>query len=316
MSSEGALSEVGSHQTTHTLLMVSPNNFKFNKDTAKNNSFQKDLKISNDIALEEFNTMVEKLRQHHVKVLVMPSRENVETPDSIFPNNWFSVHSTQKQNDKILVLYPMCAENRRLELQPESLIKLLKKEGINVSKTVDLSTYANDAKFLEGTGSLVLDRENKIAYAAISPRTDAIMLTIFAERMNYKLVVFHSFDENNQLIYHTNVILSVGSHFAVIALDSISDERERATLVQQLQETHKEIVPISQEQVKHMAGNVLQVKDKDGKAMIIMSQSAHNAFTPEQRNILNKYGQLIPVQIENIETVGGGSARCMLAEIF
>lgn len=307
---------VNAKQATDTLLMVSPNNFKFNKETAKNNLFQKDLNISNDIALKEFNSMVNKLRDNHVHVIVMPSRQNVETPDSIFPNNWFSVHSTEKINEKILIIYPMFTKNRRLEVQSDNLIYTLKKEGININKIIDLSRYANKLMFLEGTGSLVLDRENKIAYAAISPRTNFDMVNIFSKKMNYKPVTFYSKDENKQLIYHTNVMMSVGSKFAVVALDSISNKKERKILLNQLRETNKEIIEITLNQVKNMAGNILEVRTRDNKTKIIMSESAYNSFTTQQRNILSKYGDLIPVNIKNIETVGGGSARCMLAEIF
>lgn len=307
---------VSAQQTTDTLLMVSPNNFKFNKETAKNNLFQKDLEISNDIALQEFNSMVTKLKNNNIRVIIMPSKQNVETPDSIFPNNWFSIHSTKKPNEKILIIYPMFTKNRRLELQSDKLISLLEKEGVTINKTIDFSPYANKLMFLEGTGSLVLDRENHIAYAAISPRTNIKMVNIFAKKMNYKPVIFHSADENNQLIYHTNVMMSVGSDFAVVALDSISNKKEREMLLKQLDETNKEIISISLEQVKNMTGNILEVRATDGKTKIIMSESAYNSFTPEQLNILRRYGDLIPVNIKNIETVGGGSARCMLAEVF
>ncbi|MGP1871642.1 MAG: citrulline utilization hydrolase CtlX (plasmid) [Arsenophonus sp.] len=307
---------VFAQQTTDTLLMISPNNFKFNKETAKNNLFQKDINISNNVALEEFNSMVNKLRNNSIRVIVMQSKQNVETPDSIFPNNWFSIHSTEKSNEKTLIVYPMFTKNRRLELQSNNLINLLRKEGININKIIDFSPYVNKLMFLEGTGSLVLDRENHIAYAAISPRTNLNMVNIFAKKMNYKPIIFHSVDENNRLIYHTNVMMSVGSNFAVIALDSISNNKEREILLKQLDETHKEIIPITLEQVKNMAGNILEVRAKNGKTKIIMSESAYNSFTSEQRNILMKFGDLIPVNIKNIETVGGGSARCMLAEIF
>lgn len=307
---------VSAQQTTDTLLMVSPNNFKFNKETAKNNLFQKDLEISNDIALQEFNSMVTKLKNNNIRVIIMPSKQNVETPDSIFPNNWFSIHSTKKPNEKILIIYPMFTKNRRLELQSDKLISLLEKEGVTINKTIDFSPYANKLMFLEGTGSLVLDRENHIAYAAISPRTNIKMVNIFAKKMNYKPVIFHSADENNQLIYHTNVMMSVGSDFAVVALDSISNKKEREMLLKQLDETNKEIISISLEQVKNMTGNILEVRATDGKTKIIMSESAYNSFTPEQLNILRRYGDLISVNIKNIEMVGGGSARCMLAEVF
>lgn len=303
-------------QTTDTILMVSPKNFKFNQETAKSNSFQKELNISNDTALHEFSSMVDTLRNNNIRVLVMPSRQDVETPDSIFPNNWFSIHATDKLTEKVLVLYPMFTKNRRNEIQVDNLINLLKKEKIGINKIVDLSTYTNESMFLEGTGSLVLDRENKIAYAAISPRTNQSMVNIFAEKMNYKPFTFHSFDQNNQLIYHTNVVMSVGSHFAVVALDSISEKEKRDALIKQLKINNKEIVSITLEQLKNMAGNIIEVKSTDGKSNIIMSESAYNAFTPQQRDILSKYGYLLKVNVKNIETVGGGSARCMVAEIF
>lgn len=307
---------VQAQQSTDTLLMVSPNNFKFNLETAKSNLFQKDLGISNATALQEFNSMVNTLRENSIRVIVLPSKKDVETPDSIFPNNWFSIHPSDKAGEKVMVLYPMFTNNRRTELQPDILIDLLKKENIDINKTVDLSSYANQSMFLEGTGSLILDRDNKIAYAAISPRTDVTMVNIFAKEMNYKPVTFHSFDTNNQLIYHTNVMMSVGSNFAVVALDSISDKEERDVLIKQLEENNKEIVPITLDQVKNMAGNILEVKSTDGKAKIIMSESAYNTFTPQQRDTLSKHGCLLPVNVKNIETVGGGSARCMIAEIF
>lgn len=304
-------------QNTNTILMVSPNNFKFNQETAKSNLFQKELSISNDTALREFNSMVDALRNQNIRVLVLPSRQDVETPDSIFPNNWFSIHATDKPTEKVLVLYPMFTQNRRNEIQLDNLINLLKKEKkIEINEIVDLSSFVNESMFLEGTGSLVLDRENKIAYAAISPRTNRTMVDIFAEKMNYTPFTFHSFDLNNQLIYHTNVVMSVGSHFAVVALDSISEKEKRDALINQLKANNKEIVAITQEQLKNMAGNIIEVKSTDGKSKIIMSESAYNAFTPQQRDTLSKYGHLLAVNIKNIETVGGGSARCMVAEIF
>lgn len=303
-------------QTTDTILMVSPCDFKFNQETAVSNSFQKKIDVSNDTALKEFNSMVDTLRNNGVRVIVMPSRQDVETPDSIFPNNWFSVHSTDKPEQKVLVLYSMFTANRRAEIQPDSLIDLLKKEKIDIIKTIDLSSYVDRSMFLEGTGSLVLDRENKIAYAAISPRTDVTMVNIFAEEMDYKPVTFRSYDKDNQLIYHTNVIMSVGSDFAVVALDSITQNEDREILLKQLKANNKEIIPITLEQVQNMAGNILEVKSTDGKANIVMSESAYNSFSPHQRDILSKYGNLLTVNIKNIETVGGGSARCMIAEIF
>lgn len=303
-------------QTTDTVLMVSPGDFKFNQETAMSNLFQKKIDVSNDIALKEFNSMVDTLRKNGISVIVMPSRQDVETPDSIFPNNWFSVHSTDKPGQKVLVLYSMFTKNRRTELQPDNVTNLLKKEKIDIIKTIDLSSYADQSMFLEGTGSLVLDRENEIVYAAISPRTDQTMVNIFAQKMNYKPVTFRSCDKNNQLIYHTNVMMSVGSNFAVVALDSITKNEDREILSKQLKANNKEIIPITLEQVQNMAGNILEVKSTNGKSNIVMSESAYNSFSPHQRDILSKYGNLLTVNIKNIETVGGGSARCMIAEIF
>jgi len=303
-------------QTTDTLLMVSPDDFGFNEETAKSNAFQNEMSASKEDVMREFNSMVETLRMNSVRVLVMPSRTDARTPDAVFPNNWFSVHATERPEEKKLVLYPMLAENRRLEIQTDNLIGILKREGIKVSQTVDLSSYVNEYMFLEGTGSIILDRVNKIAYVALSPRSSPAMIDIFAERMGYKPLTFSSFDKNKQLIYHTNVMMSVGSNFAVVSLDSISDATERDALSNQLRTTNKEIVPITLEQVANMAGNILEVKSTDGQAKIVMSETAYNAFTPAQRLTLSRYGHLVPVNIKTIETVGGGSARCMLAEIF
>lgn len=307
---------INAQQTTDTVLMVSPSNFKFNQETAVDNLFQQKIDVSNDTALKEFNSMVDKLRRKGIRVIVMPSRKDVETPDSIFPNNWFSVHATDEPEQKVLVLYSMFTKNRRAELQPDNLVGILGKRNITIVKTIDLSSYADQSMFLEGTGSLVLDRENRIAYAAVSPRTNPLMVHIFAKKMNYKPVIFRSCDENNKLVYHTNVMLSVGSNFAVVALESVTHNGDRDILLKQLEANNKEIIPITLEQVQNMAGNILEVKSTDGKTNIIMSETAYKSFSLQQRNKLSKHGHLLTVDIKNIETVGGGSARCMMAEIF
>lgn len=303
-------------QTTDTILMVSPDHFEFNAETAKSNAFQNEMNVSKEDVMREFHSMVDTLKRHNVRILVLPSRTDVRTPDAVFPNNWFSVHATDKLDEKKLVLYPMLTENRRLEIQTENLIAVLERAGMRVNQIVDLSVYADKSMFLEGTGSLILDRVNKIAYIALSPRATPDMIDVFTERLGYKACTFRSFDRNQQVIYHTNVMMSVGCGFAVVALNSITNGDERDALSKQLRATNKEIVPITLDQVHCMAGNILEVKSTDGKAKIVMSKSAYEAFTQEQRDTLSKYGELVPVNITTIETVGGGSARCMMAEIF
>lgn len=296
--------------------MVRPDSFQFNEQTAHTNAFQQPEQDAQaaEKAGNEFQEMVSTLRAHNIRVIVLNSRDDVITPDAVFPNNWFTTHRLAQ--GETLILYPMLAHNRRQERQQEALQQALITHDIKPITLVDLTHYEAQDKFLEGTGSVILDRINHLAYAAISPRTHPEVLEDFARRMNYTPVIFHSYDKTGNLIYHTNVMMSIGTDFVVIAADSITDAEERTRVMQTFTKNKKQIVLISTQQMDRMAGNILEVRSVNGDAKIIMSQTAFHAFTPEQRQQLSQFGELVTVNINTIEKLGGGSARCMLAEIF
>ena len=308
--------EVALHtQLTDTVVMVAPKNFGFNPQTAQTNPFQRQLKDSAEHvqqeALKEFNAMVGALTAEDIRVLVLPSREDVITPDSIFPNNWFSHHSDGK-----LVIYPMLAQNRRDERQANPLALLLKKSNISISEIIDLTVDEKKGDFWEGTGSLVLDRVNKVAFAMESPRTTKKEFDKWCALMEYEGVLFHAYDAKKFPIYHTNVTMNLGQEFAVICMESIVDADERAQVEKKLGDFNKDIISFTVDQIDNVCGNVLQVLSTDGEPKIIMSESALRGFHPDQIQKLEKYGKIIAVKIPTIEAIGGGSARCMLAEIF
>jgi len=291
--------------------MIRPVNFGFNEQTAESNAFQNrsdDQRKVQDKALQEFNNFVEILRQNGVNVTVIDDMAEPHTPDSIFPNNWVSFH-----DDGNVILYPMHAENRRLERREDIISQL--EDCFTVKHVVDLSRFEHDNKFLEGTGSMVLDRENNIAYACLSPRTDKEVLDLFCKQEGYKEVSFYAFDKTGLPIYHTNVLMCIGSKFAVICLDSITDNNEKNEVVTLLKLTHKEIITISYAQMNRFAGNMLEVKNSEGETLIVMSQNAYKSLKPLQKNALKKYGKLVYADINTIEENGGGSARCMMAEV-
>lgn len=298
-------------QTTSKILMVRPARFGFNEETAKNNYFQQ--KTAQDSvaekAIEEFDAFVKLLRGNDVDVIVVQDTPEPWTPDSIFPNNWFSSHISGE-----LVLYPMFAENRRLECKPE-VMDLLKRK-LNHRRVIDLTHWEKENLFLEGTGSMIFDRDKNIAYACRSPRTSDKVLRDFCARMNFDSVVFDSTDANGNLIYHTNVMMEVGTQIAIICLESIKDEKDREKVVSRLNSTGKIIVDISLEQVKKFAGNMLELKSRNGNPLMIMSASARSALTMEQEKIISTYNKILSPELNTIETNGGGSARCMIAEIF
>lgn len=298
-------------QTTSKLLMVRPAHFAFNEQTAENNLFQQktDQTVVADNAIIEFDASVKLLKSNDVDVTVVQDTADPWTPDSIFPNNWFSSHFSGE-----LVLYPMFAENRRLE-RKQSVINLLKRD-FNHKKVVDLTHWEAKGEFLEGTGSMVLDRRKHIAYCCRSPRTSEKVISDFCTRMNYKSVIFDAVDEEGNQIYHTNVMMSVGMQVAVICLESIKDEKERKRLISTLTSTGKIIVDISLDQIKCFTGNILEVKSRNGNPLTVMSVSAYKALTLEQESIISTYSKIISTDLNTIETNGGGSARCMLAEIF
>jgi hypothetical protein len=298
-------------QSTSNLLMIRPVNFGFNEETAGSNAFQtrdKNQQFVQHRALIEFNSLVEVLRLNGIEVTVIDDTPEPFTPDSIFPNNWVSFHAEGN-----IFLYPMQAENRRLERREDIIMRL--EDRFAVNHIVDLSRHESEGKFLEGTGSMVLDRNNKIAYACISPRTDKDILDVFCAQTGYKTVCFDAFDEHNKAIYHTNVLMCIGTKFAVICLDSIVNPHEKIEVSESLKAGHKEIIEISFAQMNHFAGNMLEVQNKDGAYFIVMSTSAFKSLTEQQKKVLGNYGELIYSDINTIESNGGGSARCMIAEV-
>jgi hypothetical protein len=298
-------------QSTNNLLMIRPVAFGFNVQTAESNAFQNrddDQKAVQQKAVHEFDGFVQVLRDNGVTVTVINDTPEPHTPDSIFPNNWVSFHDNGD-----IFLYPMQAENRRLERREDIIRKL--EENFKANHVIDLSRFEAKTQFLEGTGSMVLDRENKIAYACLSPRTDAEVLKAFCDYTGYKAVTFDALDQNGQAIYHTNVLMAIGSKFTVICLDSITNNTEKETVINSLKSTDKEIIEITFDQMNHFAGNMLEVKNNAGETLVVMSHAAFNSLTADQKTSLEKYGKLVYADITTIETNGGGSARCMMAEV-
>lgn len=298
-------------QTTSKILMVRPFRFAFNEETAQNNYFQQaGESVSVAVkALEEFDAFVSQLHGKDVDVTVVQDTPEPWTPDSVFPNNWFSSHISGE-----LVLYPMFAENRRQERKREVLDLLTRK--MNHRKVIDLTHWEKEDEFLEGTGSMVFDRDKQTAYCCRSPRTSEKVLADFCARMNYDAVVFDATDKNGNLIYHTNVMMAVGNQVAIVCLESVKDDNERQKVVSRLTSAGKIIVDISLDQVARFAGNMLEVKSRNGQPIMVMSASARNALTAVQETIISTYNTILSAPLSTIETNGGGSARCMLAEIF
>lgn len=300
-------------QTTNNILLVRPFNFIFNAKTSESNAFQNEVNEPDALtklkALEEFNAFAEELKQKGVSAFVFDDTEQPEKPDAVFPNNWVTFHP-----DGTVILYPMLAYNRRPERRTDIIDSLQKNFLIN--EVVDLSNYENENKFLEGTGSIVFDHENKIAYACLSPRTDKELFITVCERLNYRPVYFFAYDGSGTEIYHTNVMMSMGNRFAVICIESIKDKKERETVTGLLNQTGHEIIDITYDQMNNFAGNVLSVKKKDNSNLLALSQSAFDSFSDSQKQVLEKYCELVPLAVTTIETSGGGSVRCMIAEIF
>lgn len=299
-------------QTTSTVFMVKPVRFGFNPQTAQSNAFQKKegygIQVQ-EAALREFLAYATLLRANGISIALAEDTQEPRTPDSIFPNNWFSTHE-----DGTLVLYPMAAPNRREERKGHFL-EIIKK-NFKVTRTVDLTHYEEEGLFLEGTGSMILDRENKIVYACRSPRTDMKVLDDFCTQLGYTPVTFESVDRNGQQIYHTNVMMCVGTAYAIVCLESIADTQERKNVVTSLEKSGKKIIEITFDQVNKFAGNMLELRNGEGKKFLVMSATARKSLTSEQNRELSKTYRLLSPQLETIETNGGGSARCMLAEIF
>jgi len=298
-------------QTTSHILMIRPVNFGYNAETAVNNAFQVQSYEHNiqQMARQEFDDFVAILQDNGVDITVIEDTPIPHTPDSIFPNNWISFHS-----DGTLMLYPMFATNRRAERKKHVLERIQEKFVVN--KKVDLSNYEAKNEFLEGTGSMVLDRENRIAYACISPRTDEKVLTDFCTRMKYTPVVFNATDGNGYAIYHTNVLMCVADKYVVICLESVSDPLQNKLVAETIIDSKKKIIPITLHQVDHFAGNMLQVENKNGEKLLIMSTQAFESLTNGQVEELGTYNRIIHSPLTTIETNGGGSARCMMAEVY
>lgn len=293
--------------------MIRPASFGYNTETAASNVFQGNVSLSEqqvqEDAVTEFDAFVTLLRSRQVDVFVIEDTPLPRKPDAIFPNNWFCTI-----NDGTVATFPMFAANRRIEVRSD-LIQKLKDEFI-VANTEDWSTYDADQLYLEGTGSMIIDHEHKIIYACLSPRTNADLLQQFCDAHGYKAITFFSTDDNGTDVYHTNVIMHIGKAYAVLCLSSIRDEAEQNKVVQSLTETGHEIIDITIQQVHHYAGNMLQVESADNKFYTILSQQAFQSLTDNQKQQLSTHTNLLPVNISTIETVGGGSVRCMMAEIF
>lgn len=305
-------------QTTNTVVMIRPVAFRMNEQTAVNNYYQKVLddltpENVNEKAQQEFDAFVSLLRQNGVNVIVVDDTIDPDTPDSIFPNNWISFH----ENGDV-VLYPMFAENRRLERR-EDILDILEDNGFYIENIIDYTSAEEDNIFLEGTGSLLIDRVNEKVYCALSPRAEEELVIEFCEDMDMMPVIFESYQTVNgerKLIYHTNVMMCLGQTFAVICADSIDDKQERKIVLDHLKETGKEVVYITEEQVNNFAGNMLEVKGQNEERLLVMSTQAYNSLTTQQIATLQKHARIVHGSLDTIEACGGGSARCMLAEVF
>ena len=332
-------------QTTDKVLMIRPVRFSYNSQTAVNNAFQESgipEELSQRQALKEFDAYVEMLRNEGIEVMVVEDTATPHTPDSIFPNNWLSLHSAEELAEggsRVVVLYPMFAENRRAERRQdiiEALTGAVAPSCVAAADSpdctgaadapscasaalLDLTYYEKRNLFLEGTGSLILDRNEHLAYACQSPRTCEEVLEEWSSKMGYDYFLFHAEDMNGNPIYHTNVMMSVGEQLAVVCLDAITDIEERMSLIELLEESDKEIVEISLEQMNEFAGNMLQlhtVKEGELKYIMVMSARAKDSLDQDQIEAIEKYCKIVAPDLEFIERNGGGSARCMLAEIF
>ena len=304
-------------QTTNSILMIRPINFRMNEQTAVNNYFQENVDLQNaEInrkAQEEFDSYVFKLKSYGVEVLVISDTDTFDTPDAIFPNNWISFHA-----DGTVGLYPMFAENRRLERRDDILTEIEEK-GFLIENVVDYTAAEFEDFFLEGTGSIILDRVNKKAYCALSLRADEELFIEFCEDFEYTPVVFianQTVKGKREAIYHTNVMMCVAESFAIICIETIDDKSERKNVLKHLKEDGKQVIEITELQMHNFAGNMLQVRGAKDELFLVMSTAAHVSLTQSQIAKINNHCKIISSSLETIEACGGGSARCMMAEIF
>ncbi|WP_072881726.1 citrulline utilization hydrolase CtlX [Salegentibacter echinorum] len=306
---------MSARQTTNTIFMVRPVAFRMNEQTAVNNYFQKNLTDEdvNEQAQQEFDAFVTKLRNVGVQVIVVDDKIEDDTPDSIFPNNWVSFHETGE-----IALYPMFAENRRKERRLEYFAKL-EEEGFKITEIVDYTSAEEENLFLEGTGNLILDRKHQKAYCALSPRAEEDLLIEFCEDFEFTPVIFQanqSVNEERKPIYHTNVMMCMAEEFAIICLDAIDDKKERKNVINHLKEDGKEVIVITEEQMHEFAGNMLQVEGKDKSKYLVMSARARRSLSEEQIEKIEEHCDILSSELKVIEICGGGSARCMMAEVF
>ncbi|MGQ1787744.1 MULTISPECIES: citrulline utilization hydrolase CtlX [unclassified Saccharicrinis] len=301
------------NQSTSNILLVRPANFTFNQQTAISNAFQNTVDLSPEEikarVIEEFDTFAERLINKGVNVMVVQDTHTPIKPDAVFPNNWGSFHA-----DGTAILYPIATPNRQVEKRPEIIGQI--KARFKIEKLIDLSNHEAECKFLEGTGSIVFDHMHKIAYACLSPRTDRDVFIELCDIINYKPVYFTATDKSGQEIYHTNVMMSVSKMFSVICLESIKDERERNLVIDSLEQTGHEIISITLEQVNYFAGNMISLLTQSGEEILVMSLSAFEVLTDQQKEAIGNYCEPFPMNTKTIETIGGGSARCMISEIF
>jgi hypothetical protein len=313
-------------QTTHQLLMIRPANFGFNPETAANNAFQQDKNVQellqnksiNNSAIPtnipalaqfEFDQLVAVLRAQDIQVLVVEDNASPAKTDAVFPNNWVSFH-----NNGCIITYPMWSLNRRLERRPDLLQQL--QEQFGFSTIIALEHWETQGVFLEGTGSMILDRVHKICYACTSPRTQEIALDEFCQTMGYQKILFQAVDEQGQEIYHTNVMMALGEDFVVIGLDTIPNPQQRQQLLQTFEQTNKTVIPLTWPQLQAFAGNMLQVRNTAGDTFLLLSQQARDSLSSAQISTIEQHTTLLSSPIPTIETLGGGSVRCMIAEVF
>lgn len=300
-------------QAPAAVVMVRPKHFGFNPQTAETNSFQEDAAGSSgaihEKALQEFDNMVDLLRSNDIEVVVVEDSTDPVKPDAIFPNNWISFH-----HDGTIVRYPMLAENRRPERE-NAVIQSVERL-YSTGDCTDLTAYENQGKFLEGMGSIVFDYVNRIAYASRSPRTDETVLNELTARLGFKSIVFDAIDEQGQPIYHTNVLMCIGTKFVILCLDAIKNEDDQERLLGSFSETHHKVIAISFAQIKQFAGNMMEVVSKSGEPFVLMSQRAYHSLLPGQLDALSKFAEPLPVNVPTIEDYGGGSVRCMVAAVF
>lgn len=295
-------------QTSGTVLMVRPKSFGFHAEAARSNVFASDSNADLDAAVREFDGVVDALTKAGVEVLLLDDSADPAKPDAVFPNNWVTFHA-----DGTMVLYPMANEARRLERNPEALTKLLQSKGFEIRQVIDLSFHERHRHFLEGTGSLVLDRVRRRAFANLSPRTDAAVIADFDDRLDYSTLIFDARDRSGRPIYHTNVALSFGARFAMLCTEAIaSDFRE--LLIGEIEADGRTLIEVEYEQMRQFACNLIELRGRDGP-VIALSSAALRSYRPDQRSVLEGFGELVEADIPTIEAVGGGSVRCMITDI-